>query len=1551
MKKSSLIALAALLLATSASAQAPYLVADLNTTTAPRTSSSAPSGFATVNGKIVFTAWTPDNGREPWAVSGGVATLLADVNAGSGDGVSRGGYVETANGLVFIGWDATHGYELWRTDGTVAGTGLLKDINPTGHGAVLMAGRVGTKVIFTATDGVNGAEPWVTDGTAAGTRMLINLDGTSASTASAMSVISAGDRAFLFALNQLWVTDGTPEGTRSVGVQVIWPRGGAVVGSTVYFTADTAGVGRELWKSDGTAAGTSMVADIVPGVKGAFDTNTRLAALNGSVYFVSIRPGFAGFDLGVSDGTAAGTRVVKELVPQDAASTLTTAGSLLYMGTNELWRSDGTAAGTYGLVTGETRPTVFAVTHAFGRAFFLKRVGTTWSEVELWSTDGTQAGTARVIALAGETTALTAVAGKLYFSTPTALHGAEPWVSDDGTAAGTHLLVNVSADPPASSEPMSLTAAGNLVYFTANDGVTKTREVYRSDGTARGTFPVTEFWKTMSFWSDSLLTGWRGALYFRNSNLWRSDGTVAGTAELKNVSPEELFASTSYLYMDAGAKGVWRSDGTAAGTIDLAPSTYDYDRLDRADGFAELAGRVYTIANSTQTGIFVVGGTPAETKRIADLGQNDANTTLVSGAGALFFGRSTSERGSELWRSDGTAGGMKLVKDIAPGAASSTPSEITAAGRYVYFVADDGVHGQELWRTDGTAAGTILLRDIAPNAASSSPAALTAAGGFLYFTATDATNGMELWRSDGSEAGTQLVADLRSGAASSAPASLTGVDGTLYFTADDGVYGPELWETSGPAVPTLVADLEPGSNGSVPSGMTRAGDLLFFTASTGSLGRELWALPLTGSTNTLTIGDVRVTEGHSGTRTAALTVTRGGETSGAASANWATSDGSASAGSDYVAQSGTVSFGAGETAKTIAISITGDEVTETDEAVLVTLSAPAGAVIARPTGTVLIEDDDRRIDLNIEWVPLGPWDGERSRRFRITNAGPSTATNIEFKYSESPHEQKFWVVTIPTNLARPKSDNPFAERLPVLAPGESTEVKLDVGYSYAYTDPVMPPGRTITASVTAAEAETSLTNNSVSQMLSADGYLTLPPFLTTGTTATANVVVPDTSASRTLTLQSSLSSVTVTPASISLPPGQTFGAFTLTSGGQTGMALLTSSGSFSSRLTIPVVSPGTSPKLDVGIIVQSTTVAYGATLEIPVRVAGVRHDGRRPTGSISMLDAAGNVLATQTLDATAATTFQRQGLAPGEHELRFRYHGDAEFNALSGARMTATVTGRPVEMEIQVPRVLCAGEVDIVVYVRSQPEFTPTGTVYFSNVNPPERVTLTPTGTPGEARASVRRNLTAPVTVAATYEPTGGFATSGRASYLGVARCLSMNFSATGSGSQVLLQWSAVSGASGYYAACHFGGGMWTSSALSTTSHSVVLTPGRVYLCTVTAHAADGSELGKAFPDVATTIAFTDEPLVPRVTTFRRAHYEEVQNAAYWLRNIARSAAPFVPIAVGAPVRATDIVALRNEINAGRAALGLAPFPFTGAITQGTPIRAQHMQELRDAVK
>src|SRR5205814_687354 len=155
--------------------------------------------------------------------------------------------------------------------------------------------------------------------------------------------------------------------------------------------------------------------------------------------------------------------------------------------------------------------------------------------------------------------------------------------------------------------------------------------------------------------------------------------------------------------------------------------------------------------------------------------------------------------GTELWKSDGTAAGTVLVKDINPGSTggvpnSSNPTNLVTIGGTVYFAADDGADGQELWKRNGTAAGTTLVNDINPGVHTSVPNNFTPVGGTLFFTASDATNGNELWMSDGTGPGTVPVKAINPGPTGSLLSGLTLIGTTLFFSADDGTNGSELWK-------------------------------------------------------------------------------------------------------------------------------------------------------------------------------------------------------------------------------------------------------------------------------------------------------------------------------------------------------------------------------------------------------------------------------------------------------------------------------------------------------------------------------------------------------------------------------------------------------------------------------------------------------------------------------------------------------------------------------------------------------------------------------------
>lgn len=219
---------------------------------------------------------------------------------------------------------------------------------------------------------------------------------------------------------------------------------------------------------------------------------------------------------------------------------------------------------------------------------------------------------------------------------------------------------------------------------------------------------------------------------------------------------------------------------------------------------------------------------------------------IVQIGSTLFFAANDSANGTELWRSDGTAAGTTLVRDINTGPNSSQPSDLTAVNGVLFFTAREDTNGRELWRSDGTAAGTVLVSDIYPGSNSSNPDELIDVDGTLFFSAYESTGGRELHRSDGTDNGTVLVANINPGSNNADPQELFNLRGTVFFSAVDGVHGRELWKTDGTAPGTaMVADIRSGSLGSDPQELSDFAGRLFFTADDGSGDRKPWILSST----------------------------------------------------------------------------------------------------------------------------------------------------------------------------------------------------------------------------------------------------------------------------------------------------------------------------------------------------------------------------------------------------------------------------------------------------------------------------------------------------------------------------------------------------------------------------------------------------------------------------------------------------------------------------------------------------------------------------------
>lgn len=344
--------------------------------------------------------------------------------------------------------------------------------------------------------------------------------------------------------------------------------------------------------------------------------------------------------------------------------------------------------------------------------------------------------------------------GHLYFAADDGTHGRELWRTD-GTAAGTQMVADLN--PTGHTNPVRLTVAGGRLFFNPTghlDGV------YAYDGVNA---PV----KLTTTSSCAHLTWIMGSLGDRLLTIGYSP-SCANPIHGKH----EMFAVSPGATVGAPISGVVSADHNGS-----------------KSGFATMGGWAYYAGSNTQgTGL-----------------------------------------GNELYRTNGTT--TELVKDVNPGGPSSSPLHLTAVGNQLFFTAVTPANNRELWRTDGTAAGTRMVHEHVPGAGMPVFKELVAHNGRLFYAVQEPQYGSELWSSDG--ATSALVRDIAPGAPGSGPTGLTSVGSKLFFRTNQG-----LWVTDGSADGTHML-VSPPNDGYGVSYPTAVGDRLYFRAG-GQRGSVIW---------------------------------------------------------------------------------------------------------------------------------------------------------------------------------------------------------------------------------------------------------------------------------------------------------------------------------------------------------------------------------------------------------------------------------------------------------------------------------------------------------------------------------------------------------------------------------------------------------------------------------------------------------------------------------------------------------------------------------------
>ena len=398
---------------------------------------------------------------------------------------------------------------------------------------------------------------------------------------------------------------------------------------------------------------------------------------------------------------------------------------------------------------------------------------------------------------------LTPFGSKVAFIATQESIGREVWISD-GETRRTDSLGDICRG--SCTGPIMVGSLGSTLFFTENRVEYGARLLFASDGTARGTRPVSD---DLDVLDSALLPG---RLVF----------VAAQGTELK----------------------LWRTDATAAGATEVAALNNPF--VDEARLLVSGNRAFLVLRHSTTIEVWSTDGTTGGTRKLADLQSGFQARQLYSATAThVFVVVATRSGGQELWASDGTVAGTRVVSSFA----APEPFELTfwlkPIGKHVYFIADDVTHGRELWRSDGTSKGTTRVTDFGdarPFHELVDDELVEVVNGKIVFVADGGVGPPALWTSTGSPASTQPLGVCSDPCSLADEPWLRRLGNRLFFPA----YSPprfanELWSTDGTAAGSGPL-LGPCSDACVEHVFAPVvvGDRLYFVAN-GPTGQELWS--------------------------------------------------------------------------------------------------------------------------------------------------------------------------------------------------------------------------------------------------------------------------------------------------------------------------------------------------------------------------------------------------------------------------------------------------------------------------------------------------------------------------------------------------------------------------------------------------------------------------------------------------------------------------------------------------------------------------------------
>jgi ELWxxDGT repeat protein len=575
---------------------------------------------------------------------------------------------------------------------------LLRDIDTTGADSInakcqYALGPLGPITLFVANDGVNGCALWKSDGSEAGTVRVKNI-----SVMPIPGAVATLNNALYFTADDgehgpaLWRSDGSEAGTYRVA-PVKPDREFVTLADSVYFFVDGGSWNWQLWRSDGTLSGTRMIWGF------QFGSDAKpysLVVMNGSLYFFMNPDGNGRHPLWTSNGTTDGTHLAV-LLSGVVTSNLSVANNTLFFrmhlpstsNESNVWRSNGTPEGTYAIRTTDGSRELrnpFAFTPFNGQMYFVAQIGTD-SMSSLIRTDGTKIGTYAVLTITYTLPSFFIVAGSaLYF----------PNYNEDKSGYELKRVnvmptgeIHVVTIPPPNGNYSGYEGFGG---YGAMTGLTDGRLVFGHSG------------------------GW-----------WITDRTTAGTFALGSGQPFVTWANPqtnlvyAAIYDAAHGSELWKTNGTVAGTqlvkdINLASNNASLNQM------TDVSGKLFFVASyePNKPALWQSDGTVLGTQQVVTLSLPPQELTSLGNL--LFY--SDGYYSPRMWRTDGSPTGTLQItpQDVVAGGISCVskacftgPAQVTNAGRYVFFNAYGGGSGNRLWRSDGTLSGTVAVYNFQNN--------------------------------------------------------------------------------------------------------------------------------------------------------------------------------------------------------------------------------------------------------------------------------------------------------------------------------------------------------------------------------------------------------------------------------------------------------------------------------------------------------------------------------------------------------------------------------------------------------------------------------------------------------------------------------------------------------------------------------------------------------------------------------------------------------------------------------------------------------------------